>query len=125
MVVAAGVGIVCMLIIRLVLDIPVLAPGSGAPVVQHQSATVPIGAAVAALIATALLHLLLLTTPRPVSFFVAIGGLATAIMIVEVFLISGPWQEQVATAVMYAVIAVVTLSLLTGVARAASQRRGR
>jgi hypothetical protein len=51
-----------------------------------------------ALIATALLHLLLLTTPRPLTFFGWIIALATLVAVLFPFGTSAPPSQKFATA---------------------------
>jgi hypothetical protein len=117
--VAAGVGVVGVLLIRGVLNIPILS--AKGHLVNQAIAVVPLTAGLAALAATALLHLLLLTTPRPTAFFGAICAIVIAIVVLQVFLAGGTREEQVATAILYVVIGVAVISLLSGVARTAVQ----
>lgn len=117
--VAAGVGVVGVLFVRGVLNIPILSAKGG--LVNQAMAVVPLSAGLAALVATALLHLLLLTTPRPVSFFGAICAIAIAIVVLQVFLAGGTREDQVATAMLYVVIGGTVIMLLSGVARTAVQ----
>lgn len=60
-----------VLLVRGLLGIPILS--ARGHLVDQAMAVVPITAGMAALMATALLHLLLLTTPRPAVFFCAIA----------------------------------------------------
>src|SRR5918997_3948991 len=117
--VAAGIGVVGVLFVRGVLDIPILS--AKGRLVDQAMSVVPISAGLAALAGTAMLHLLLLTTPRPTAFFGAIGAIAIAILVLQVFLVDGTTENQVATAMLYAVIGVAVISLLSGVARTAMQ----
>ena len=94
--VAAGIGVVGVLLVRGVLDIPILS--AKGRLVNQAMAVVPISAGLTALAATALLHLLLLTTPRPTAFFGAICAIVIAIVVLQVFLAGGTREEQVATA---------------------------
>ena len=57
-----------------------------------------IAAAAAALVATAIMHLLLIATPRPQMFFTWIIGLATVIAVVYPFSTTAPLSQQAATA---------------------------
>ena len=116
-VVAAGIGVVGVLLIRGLLGIPILS--AKGQLVDQAMAVVPISAALAALVATALLHLLLLTTPRPTAFFGAICAIVVAILVLQVFLVGGTTEQQVATSVLYVVIGVGISCLLSGVARTA------
>ena len=116
-VVAAGIGGVGVLLIRGLLGISILS--AKGQLVDQAMAVVPISAALAALVATALLHLLLLTTPRPTAFFGAICAIVVAILVLQVFLVGGTTEQQVATSVLYVVIGVGISCLLSGVARTA------
>jgi Family of unknown function (DUF6069) len=118
-VVAAGIGVVGVLLVRGVLEIPILS--AKGRLVNEAMVVVPISVALAALAATALLHLLLLTTPRPTAFFGAICAIVIAIVVLQVFITGGTREEQVATGVLYVVIGVAVISLLSGVARTAVQ----
>jgi hypothetical protein len=119
--VAGGTGVVGVLLIRGVLDIPIFS--AKGRLVDQAIAVVPIWAGLAALVATALLHLLLVTTPRPMAFFGAIGAIVTAIVVLQVFLVGGRWEDKMATAMLYVVISVAVISLLSKVARTAVQPR--
>jgi hypothetical protein len=72
-------------------------------------------AAVLALVATGIAHLLALTTPRPRSFFGWIVGLVTLVGVVLPFALDGTLAGQVATAVVDLVIGLCVLSLLSSV----------
>ena len=115
--VAAGVGIVGVLLVRGLLNLPILS--AKGRLVNQAMVVVPLWSALAALAATALLHLLLLTTPRPRAFFGAICTIAIAILVIEVFLAGGNREEQVATAILYGVIGLTVILLLSGIARTA------
>lgn len=117
--VAAGIGVVGVLLVRGVLNVPILS--AKGRLVNQAMAVVPISAGLAALAGTALLHLLLLTTPRPTAFFGAIGAIVIAIVVLQVFIAGGTTEDQVATAMLYAVIGVAVISLLSAVARTAVQ----
>jgi hypothetical protein len=72
-------------------------------------------AAVLALAATALLHLLAMTTPRPLSFFSWIVGVATVVGVVVPLASEGSTAGRVATAVVDLIIGLCVLSLLRSV----------
>jgi uncharacterized protein DUF6069 len=116
-VVAALVGVVGVLIAR-VLDVDPVSPawlvgdgGRGSDVSRFAL----LGAA-AALVATGLLHVLLLTVPRPRTFFNWIVGLATVAAATEVFTVDAGLAGQVAGAAITVAIGVAIGSLLSGVA---------
>ncbi|HEX3922335.1 MAG TPA: DUF6069 family protein [Streptosporangiaceae bacterium] len=121
-IVAALVALVGILVCRWLFGVPILSPKQdGAYGSVHTTAFV-IAAAVAAIIATAIAHLLLLSTPRPLTFFHWIVGLVTVVVVLFPFSTSAPLSEKVATAAVDLVIGLAIGSLITGVA-ARSLRR--
>ena len=114
-VVAAGIAILGVLVINTVLDVGIQAAGRSGALVDNASTIIPVAAALAALAGTALLHLLLLTTPRPASFFSAIAFLLLAVLVLQVFLADGTIGAHLATAVLYAAIGIAIVSMLSGV----------
>jgi hypothetical protein len=113
-VVAALIALVGVLIGEGLFDLqmvePPLLPVGGSFAVRYA-----VTAAVLALVATGIAHLLALTTPRPRSFFGWIVGLATLVGVVLPFAMEGTLGGQVATAVVNLVIGVCVLSLLSSV----------
>lgn len=79
--------------------------------------------ALAALIATGLLHLLLISTPRPQQFFTWIMMLATVAAALAPFITNGSTSSKVATAVINLAVGIAIVTLLNGSARAATQER--
>lgn len=118
-VVAAGIAFVGVLIIGNVFDVGIQTAGSTGALVDNAITIIPISAALAALAATALLHLLLLTTPRPRTFFTAIGALLLVVLVLQVFLAEGSWAAHFATALLYAGIGMGIVSMLSGVSATA------
>jgi hypothetical protein len=115
-VVAAFGYAVGVVIARGVFDIPVLAP-ERAGITGDTSTWQYAGVAfVAALVATALVHLLLLVTPRPLKFFTWIVGLATTLVTVMPFTQRADLAAQVATAIINLVVGIMIGSLLRSVA---------
>ncbi len=113
---AALVALVGVLVCRWLFGIPLLAPKSdGAYGDVHTTAMVLVAAA-AALVATGLAHLLLLSTPRPLTFFSWIVGLATVLAVLVPFSTSAPLTAKIATAVVDLVLGVAIGSLISGVA---------
>ena len=113
-VVAALVALVGVLVAEGPLDIVMVRPPL-IPVGESFGLRYAVTAAVLALAATALAHLLLLTTPRPRSFFSWIVGLATIVGVVLPFTLDGTTSGRVATAVVDLVIGLAVLNLLGSV----------
>lgn len=121
--VAALVALVGVLVFRGVFDIHVLAPeGEG---VWGDASTVwlMVAAAGAAFLATALAHIFLLTTPRPLAFFSWVVGLLTVAAALAPFATDAEMESKIATAVINGVVGVTILSLVSSVARMAIRRR--
>ncbi|MBB6173622.1 hypothetical protein HNR23_003682 [Nocardiopsis mwathae] len=114
-VVAALVILVGTLVARGILHVPVLAPEEAGYFGDATTAVYAGMAAAAALIATALLHLLLLSAPRPMTFFGWIVGLATVVAAVSPFAEVAPLGSQIATGAINAVTGIAIVSLLTSV----------
>lgn len=118
-VVAALVAVIGIMIARGVLDIYILAPEDHGTWDAASATSYAVGAVVAALGATALMHLLLLTTPRPVLFFGWIMFLVAVVGAVWPFTTSADLDSKVATAALNVVIAVAIWSLVAGTAQRA------
>jgi len=118
-VVAAGIAIVGVLIISNVFDLGIQTAERSGALVDNAMTIIPVCAAIAALAGTALLHLLLLTTPRPATFFSALVVLALVVLLLQVFLARGSVVDHIATAVLYAAIGLAIISMLSGVSRTA------
>jgi hypothetical protein len=97
-VVAALVALVGVLIARGLFDIPVLAPAGEGALGNSNTARLAILAAFAALAATGLMHLLLVSTPRPFRFFSWIVSLLTLVAVLAPFMTEAKLATQVATA---------------------------
>jgi hypothetical protein len=111
-VIAALVAMVGILIARGILSVPLLAPNTDG---TWGDASTPLycGAAfLAALVATALLHVLLLVTPQPFVYFGWIVGLLTIAAAVEPFTTSAELASKMATGVINAFIGLAIGSLL-------------
>jgi hypothetical protein len=77
---------------------------------------------IAALVATLIAHLLLLSTPRPMVFFGWIVALVTVVMVIFPFQTGAVLSQKIATAAVYLVIGVAIGSLVSGAAAAAVRR---
>ena len=121
--VAALVAVVGVLVARGLFDVPVLAPTGEGTLGDASTARLAGLAGVAALLATGLLHLLLLTTPRPGRFFTWIIGLATVIAAILPFMTDAEPATQLATGAINLAIGIAIGSLLSSVARSAMRGR--
>jgi hypothetical protein len=117
--VAALVAVVGVLIARGLFDVPVLAPAREGALGDASTARLAVLAAVAALVATGLMHLLLLSTPRPFRFFTWIVSLLTLVAVLAPFMTSAKLATQVATSAIGLVIGLAIGSLVSGAARSA------
>jgi hypothetical protein len=118
-VVAAGIAFVGVLVIGNVLDVGIQTAGRSGALISDAITIIPVAAGLAALAATALLHLLLLTTPRPATFFSALCFLVLVVLVLQVFLADGSWIDHIATAILYAGIGIAVVAMLSGVSRTA------
>jgi hypothetical protein len=114
-IVAALVALVGVLVSRWLANIPLLAPMRDGAYGNINTTTLVLVVAAAALVATGLLHLLLLSTPRPTLFFGWIIALATILAVVLPFTTTAPLAQQAATAIVFLLIGVAIGTLLTGV----------
>lgn len=117
--VAALVAIVGILLARGVFDLAVLAPEGEGVWGDADSWTYAACAAAAALLATGLIHLLILTTPSPLRFFKWVVTLATVAAMLAPFAAERSW-ESVATALINLAIGITIGSLVVSTARSAT-----
>ena len=123
-IVAALIALVGVLVCRWLFAIPLLAPKSDGYYGDVHTTGLMLAAAGAALVATLVVHLLLLSTPRPIMFFGWIIGLATVLAVVVPFSTSAPLNAKIATAVVDLVLGVAIGSLISGVAARSVRVRG-
>lgn len=123
-IVAALVALVGILLVRGVLDIHILSPSDAGAYGDASTTTYAFGAFGIAIVATGLLHLMLLLMPRPVSFFNWILILATAVAVLIPFTVSADLESQIATAAVNLVIGICIMSLLNSVASIATRPPG-
>ena len=117
--VAALLAVVGVLIARGLFDIPLLAPTGEGTLGDASTARLAGLAAGAALLATGLMHLLLVSTPRPGQFFTWIVVLLTAIAVILPFLTDAEQDTQIATAALNLCLGACIGSLVSSVARSA------
>jgi len=120
-VVAALIALVGLLVVREIFDTPVVYPPDDGPL-GSQTTALMVYAAIAALLATALAHVLMLTTPRALSFFGWIMGLVTVIVTLAPFITDASRESKIGSSLIYLVIGVAITSLISGVARTARRR---
>lgn len=124
-VVAALVALAGVLVCRWLFGIPLLAPKRDGAYGDVHTTGLVLAAAAAALVATALMHLLLIGTPRPLAFFNWIVGLATLLAVLFPFSTSAPLTAKAATAVVDLALGIAIGSLIGSVAtRSLSPRAG-
>jgi hypothetical protein len=117
--VAAGVAWIGVTVLHEVLDAPVLSPGGLQQAADSAVIAFPIGAAIATLLATGLLHLLMEATSQPSQFFGWIASLVVALVILQVFLHRAEMLTKIETAVFYLLMGVAIISSLLGLSRSA------
>lgn len=113
--VAVGVTVVGLLGLRAVLDIPALARWEDEVMVGYDLVSAAIAAALAAVAATGLLHLLMYSTPRAHRFFGWIASLVIVGLILQVFVSGLTLPDQLVLSALYLIVGVAITSLLRGV----------
>src|SRR5579859_2999175 len=127
-VVAALIALVGILVARWLFNISFLSPRREGAWGDASTAGYVFAAVGCALVATALMHLLLLTTPYPRVFFGWIIGLATVVAVVFPFSTTAPLSQKIATGFVNLVLGVAIGSLVAEVSRRVTRRlvvRGR
>ena len=119
--VAALITVVGILLARGLLDVPVLAPKGKGVWGDASTGWYAFGAAFASLVATGLMHVLLLFTPRPMRFFGWIVTLVTAAAMLAPFTTDQSTASKVATGLLNLVLGIAIGSLVAGSGRSALQ----
>ena len=114
-VVAGLVALLGVLAFRWLFHVPILAPASDGAYGDANTTVLVFATAGVALLATALLNLLLVATPRPMVFFGWIIGLATVVAVIFPFSTSAPLSQKFATATVNLFIGIAIGSLLAAV----------
>lgn len=122
-IVAALIALVGVLIARALPKVEFLGPLASGPLGSGQTVVLCLSAAVAALAATGLAHLLLVSTPRPLAYFGWIVALVTVVAILLAFLGGGDLGVKIASGIIYLVIGIAIGSLVTGAAISATGGR--
>lgn len=118
-VVAALVTIVAALVARNLFDVALLAPKGNGVWGEADVAWYAVVAGILALVATGLMHALVLFTPRPLRFFSWVVTLLTAIATVAPFVANTSMLARAVTATLNLVLGIAIGSLVTGSTRSA------
>jgi Family of unknown function (DUF6069) len=121
-VVAAGVAVVGLLIARGIFHVRVFTKSPSGDLVNASTWWYALLAFFVALVATALLHALLVAAPSPFSFFGWIMALAIVIAALIPFTTSAHLAPKVASAAINAAIGIAVLSIVLRVGRSATQQ---
>ena len=121
-VVAALIALVGILVSRWLFNISFLSPRREGAWGDASTAGYVFASIGSALVATALMHLLLLTTPYPRVFFGWIIGLATIVAVVFPFSTTAPVSQKIATGFINLVLGIAIGTLIAEVSRRASRR---
>jgi len=115
-IVATLVAFVGLLVARGIFQVPVLAPTEAGLVGDATTVGLCSLVALAALVGTGLMHLLLLTTPKPETFFTAIAGLVTLAVALQPFTTGIDIEVKIATMVVYLAAGMAIVLSLNSVA---------
>ena len=118
-VVAALVAAVGAVVSKVIVDAGMLPAGDRGVLGWSKELSYPAGAAVLALVATAVLHLLLVGVPQPMRFFNWLMALVAVLLAVAPFAYEAERASQIATAVVGVVTVIAIRTLLAGAARRA------
>ncbi|BCJ36221.1 hypothetical protein Athai_37240 [Actinocatenispora thailandica] len=119
--IAAGLAIVAYLVVHGIFNLPMLGVRTDGGAVSASMAGYAVGAGVAALLATGVMHLLMLGTPRPFFYFGWIGGLCTVIAVLIPLVTTQHWDVKGATAAANLVLGIAITVLVQGTAHTAIQ----
>lgn len=117
-VIVCGLAIVGFLVVCGMLNYPLLGIRDGAAGRHASMLGYAGGAALAALLATAAMHFLLVTTPRPRWFFEWLAGVGTAIMVLLPLGLPEELPARVATAMVNLVLGLAIIGLIRNTAAA-------
>lgn len=121
--VAAGVALVGVLAIETIFTMPEVVRYTGEVAVGDKVRLATLSA-IGALLATALLHVLMVSAPRAEKFFGWIVGLVVVLVILQELLTSFELRNRLAACILYLVIGIAITSLLRGVSRGAARYQG-
>ncbi|MGS2807479.1 DUF6069 family protein [Nocardia sp. MW-W600-9] len=118
-VVAALLVVVAIMLVRGVLGIAILSPEGAGAYGTVSTTSYALAAAGAALLATALLMVLLLAMPSPMTFFTWICLLVTAVAVILPFTLVADMDAKIATAVINLLVGLCITTMLSSVGSAA------
>jgi len=121
-VIAALVALVATLVCESILGVDLLPAAAVGVLGWSDAASYPAGAAVLALLATAVLHLLMIAVPQPLRFFSWLLVLAGAALAAAPFAYDASLDRKVATAIVQVIVVIAIGTLSTGVAHRAVDR---
>ena len=121
-IVAALIALVGILVCRWLFNVPILSPRKEGAWGNASTVGYTLAAAACALAATGLMYLLLISTPRPRTFFAWIIGLATLVAVVYPFSTTAPFSQKLATAAVNLVLGVAIGTLVYQVSLRAGRR---
>jgi hypothetical protein len=121
-VVAALIALVGILVSRWLFKVPILSPAREGAWGNASTAGYTLAAAACALVATALMYLLLISTPYPRVFFGWIIGLATVVAVVYPFSTTAPVSQKIATGFVNLILGVAIGTLIVEVSHRATRR---
>jgi len=122
-VVAALIALVGILVCRWLFNVPMLSPRREGAWGNASTVGYVFAAAACALAATALMWLLLISTPYPRVFFGWIIALATLVAVVYPFSTTAPTSQKLATAAVNLILGIAIGTLIAEVSRRATRRR--
>ncbi|MFC4374009.1 DUF6069 family protein [Nocardia halotolerans] len=118
-VVAALLVVVAIMLVRGVLGIAILSPEGAGAYGTVSTTSYAIAGAAAALLATALLMVLLLAMPSPLTFFTWICLLVTAVAVILPFTLVADLDAKIATAAINLLVGLAITTMLSSVGSAA------
>lgn len=118
----ALLAVVGFLVVKNILRMPILGVAPSGNTYSPTMAGYAFAGAVAAILATAVMHLLLVGTPRPLFYFGWVGALCTAILFLIPLGIRQDWSNVVPTAVINLIGGIVITVIVRGTAAASITR---
>lgn len=120
--IAAGIGVVGLFIARGLLNVPVYLPQHDNTVMNADSIWLGLAGFMAGIVATAVMHALMLAAPRPKLFFQWIVGLVTVVGVLWPFTVEMELYSQIATGVITLAMGIAIGSLLSGISSSAMRQ---